>query len=440
MSEDTVSANARGGVRSLIFRVLSAACDFLVVFVTTRGFGAEGRGLYALTSLAVTSTGMLLGGPSVVMRSEIGRKRVPLGRLFAASLVLSAGVLALSLVVAPGVAAAWPAGSAVVLYVAVAIAPMILMEMQISLYQALGDVRRMHYVWLARSVVPLVALAVMAIVAPGHIHLALLVWACVQFIVPAFTLRVQRRQARLDFHRLRPLLARLVRRGIPVSVANGVAKMTYRLDLIVVAVLLTVADVGRYSVAIAAGESLLLLSRAALTGAYAPMISSGLEESIRVTVRTMRHCIALVLPAGVALTLLARVLFEPVFGPDFADVWELVGLLVPAFLAVGLTELLAHFLLVRLERTRELLIACIVTAIANLAGAAVLVTAIGLPGAAISSSVFYCLGVVYLVARLTRSGAPASPRAYLPGAAELSDYVRLLGAVRRRLPGAHATR
>src|SRR6185436_19711086 len=97
----------------------------------------------------------------------------------------------------------------------------------------------------------------------------LLVWALVQFVVPAFTLRVQRRQARFDFRGLRPLLARLIRRGVPVSLANGMAKVTYRLDLVVVAALLTVADVGRYSVALAAGESLLLLSRAALTGAYA---------------------------------------------------------------------------------------------------------------------------------------------------------------------------
>ena len=425
-----LSAAARGGVRSLVFRVVSAASDFLVVVVTTRGFGAEGRGLYALTAFALTSTGMLLGGPSVVMRAEIGRKRVSLGRLFAASLTLSGGVLLLALVVAPPLLAAWP-GATILLYVAIAIAPMLLMELQISLYQALGDVRRMHYVWLARSVVPLIALAVAAVVAPGQIHLALLVWALVQFVVPAFTLLVQRRQARFDFSDVRPLLARLIRRGVPVSVANSMAKVTYRLDLVVVAALLTVADVGRYSVALAAGESLLLLSRSALTGAYAPIISSELSESIRVAVRTMRHCIALIAPAGVLLTLLSWVAMEPVFGPAFADTWILVGLLVPSFLALGLTELLVHFLLVRLERTREFLVVSIATGIGHLAGAAILITLIGLPGAAVSSSVFYTVGLFYLLIRFVKAGGPASPRAYLPGSAELSDYGRVLAALRR---------
>src|SRR5690606_13540790 len=155
MPADELSAAARGGVRSLVFRVVSAASDFLVVVVTTRGFGAEGRGLYALTAFALTATGMLLGGPSVVMRAEIGRKRASLAGLFAASLSLSWGVRLVALVVAPPLLAAWP-GATILPYIAIAIAPMLLMELQISLYQALGDVRRMHYVWLARSVVPLI--------------------------------------------------------------------------------------------------------------------------------------------------------------------------------------------------------------------------------------------------------------------------------------------
>jgi O-antigen/teichoic acid export membrane protein len=437
MPEDEVSASARGGVRSLIFRVATAVSDFLVVLVTTRGFGAEGRGLYALTSFSLTAIGMLAGGPSVVMRTEIGRKRATPGRLFAASFVLFGGVLLVALAAALTILALWP-GETILLYISIAIAPMVLMELQISLYQALGDVRRMHYVWLARSVVPLLALTVMATVAPGQIHLALLVWAAIQFAVPALTLLVQRRQARFDLTGLKQLLAHLIRRGMPVSLANGIAKVAYRLDLIVLAALLTVADVGRYSVALAVGEALLLLSRSALTGAYAPIIGSELPESIRVSVRTMRHCIALMTSAGVLLTVLAWLAMEPIFGPAFAETWILVGLLVPSFVALGLTELLVNFLVVRLERTREFLVVSIAAGVGHLAGTATLVTLVGLEGAAVSSSIFYSLALLYLLARFIAAGGPPSPRAYLPGSAELRDYARLLGALwreRRLSPG-----
>ena len=431
MPENRISATARGGIRSLVFRVVTAASDFLVVLVTTRGFGVDGRGVYALTSFALAAGGMMLGGPTVVIRAEIGRSRASLGAIFAASFVLSAGVLALALVMAPAVIVAWPA-STIPLYVAIALPPMLLTEYHVSLYQALGDMRRMHYVWLARSLVPLMALTVMALVAPDQIHLALFVWAGAQFIVPAFTLAAQRRQTRFKFSGLRPLLGRLIRRGAPVSIANTVARLSYRLDLIVVAALLTIADVGRYSVATAAGETLLLLSRAVMTGAYAPLIGSELSESIRIAVRTMRHCVALVVPAGLLLTLLSAVAMKPVLGPAFADVWVLVGLLIPSFLAVSIAELLINFLVVRLERTREFLLMSMAAGVANLAGAAVLVTVIGLPGAAISSSVTYGFAVLYLLTRFVQAGGPASPRAYLPSGAEVSDYARLVGAVRRR--------
>lgn len=429
MTTEDVSPAARGGLRSLTFRVLAATSDFLVLLVTTRGFGAEGRGLYALTSLALTSAGMVLGGPSVVMRRELGRKRAPLGRLFAASLVYAGGVLALALVVLVPLMAAWETHS-ILLYASIAIAPMLLTEFQISLYQALGDMRRMHYVWLARSVVPLTALTVVALAAPGQIHLALLVWACVQFVVPTVTLTVQQRQTGLEFRHLKPLLARVIRRGMPVSVGNGITMLSYRLDVIVVAALVGVAAAGRYSVATAAGETLLLLSRAVLTGAYAPMITSDIGESVRVTVRMIRHCIALVVPAGLLLTVIARVAVGRVFGGGFADVWVLVGLLVPSFLALSITEVLVGFLVVRLERTREFLLMSSAASAGNLVGAAGLVTLLGVAGAAISSSIFSTLSALYLLVRLVRAGGPTNPLAYLPGRAELQDYRRLLGAAR----------
>jgi O-antigen/teichoic acid export membrane protein len=254
------------------------------------------------------------------------------------------------------------------------------------------------------------------------------------------TLRAQRRAAPFDFRGVKPLVGGLLRRGLPVSLATALGRLGYRVDLIVVAVLLNVADVGRYSVATAAGESLLLLARAAITGAYAPMISAELGESVRVSVRMIRHCVALVVPAGLVLTLLAWIGMEPVFGPGFGDVWLLVGLLLPAFLALSIAEVLVHFLVVRMERNREFLVMAAATLVANLVVAAVLVSLLGLPGAALSTSIVQTLGVVYLMRRLVRAGAPADPRAYLPGRAELGDYLRVLGAARhgpRRLSRKH---
>jgi O-antigen/teichoic acid export membrane protein len=144
----------------------------------------------------------------------------------------------------------------------------------------------------------------------------------------------------------------------------------------------------------------------------------------------IRHCIALVVPAGLLLTVIARVAVGRVFGGGFADVWVLVGLLVPSFLALSITEVLVGFLVVRLERTREFLLMSSAASAGNLVGAAGLVTLLGVAGAAISSSIFSTLSALYLLVRLVRAGGPTNPLAYLPGRAELQDYRRLLGAAR----------
>jgi hypothetical protein len=42
------------------------------------------------------------------------------------------------------------------------------------------------------------------------------------------------------------------------------------------------------------------------------------------------------------------------------------------------------------------------------------------------------LGVLYLLRRFIHMGAPAAPRAYLPGRPELRDYGRVVGAAWHR--------
>ena len=419
-----LSTAARGGLRSLIFRVLTAASDSLVVVVTARGFGPEGRGIYTLTSFAVTSLVLILGGPQMPMRAEVGRKRTPLGVLHATNVALSGAVLAMAVAVIPLLFVIWP-GTDVPIYAALATPFLLLTQLQWSLYQAQGDVRRMHYVVLARSVVPLIALTIVAIAAPDQIGPAMLLWAASQIVVPFVTLGAESRQARLQWHGVVSLLKRLIRRGIPASLANGLTLVGYRMDLIVVATFLSVADVGRYSIAMAAGELLFMLSRSVLTGAYEQLIASDFEESIRVAVRAIRHTLGLLVPVGLLIGLLALPLAGPILGEDFSGSWKLILLLVPGFIAVSVGELMGSFFLVRVERSREVLITSTAAALANLVLASILVRVLGLQGVAIATSVSYTLAIVYLLVRFRHLGGPPHIRDYLPGREEAEDYRRI---------------
>ncbi len=420
---------ARKGVRTLVFRIATAASDTLMVVVTARGLGAHGRALYALASFTGAVIVSLIGGTATALAAEYAHGRAEVGRLYAASVtvcLLGGTVIGLGLGVATAVT--WPHAE-VLLFPAVIAPFFILNVLQINMYMSQGDVRRMSYVTLATSAVPLLGVTAMVLLHPDRAYVALSAWAVAQAVVALATLWVQRRQARFEWHALRPLIRRLLTRGTPVSLANGIQLLNYRVDLLVVTALLPLAAVGRYSVAIAMGESLLIVSRSLVSGAFQRVIKSATEQSMELLVRVIRHVFFLLLAGAVVLLALAKMLLEPVFGHQFVGVWTPLALLIPGVIALGTSESLRLFFLIRLERSREYLIAASSAMLVNLVVAILLVPPLGLAGAAISTTLSYSASAVYLLRRFVAAGAPRTLRAYLPRRADVEDYRRLLASL-----------
>ena len=387
-----------------------------------------------LPALTAFVTVTVLSGCCTSLAADFAHGRARIGELYAASLAIAGASAALMVpfAIAIAVLAPWPSTAALP-YGAAAAPFLSLLVFQLALYQAQGDVRRLHYVYLFKSAVTLAVLAVLAVVAPGHSYLFLTVWAGVQAIVPLATLRVQARQARFLWRGSRSLVIRILRRGAPLSVANGIALLNLRIDLVVVAALLPLADVGRYSVATAMAEVLWLLPSAVITGAYARIVTSSVEESARITVRAVRHSAALLLTAALAQLLGTKVLLGPLFGSDFATIWLPLALLLPGIVASGLAEVLRPFFLVRLERSRELIFMASVGSAVNLALAFALVPYFGLAGAAVSTSVSYLGGAFYIFSRFAHLSGTRHTQSYLPSRAEFDDYRNLLASIRPKI-------
>lgn len=431
---------ARDGSRSLALRIVAAVVNALVLFVTARGFGADGRGLYALTMLAATFMALPVLGITTPLSAEVAHKRSTLAELYAASLTISflvGGVIAVAGVIVAVLV--WPHWA----WLGFAAAPLPLLSLaqcQIMLFQAQGAIMRMGLMTLAMSVVTLASLSVVAVAATGRIYVALIAWAAVQPIVPLCVLYLQRRQAGFEWRGVRALTVRLLRRGLPITLANTILRLNYRVDVFVVAALLPLADVGKYSIAVALGEVLWEISRSLITGAYATIAGAPLPESVRVTTRSFRHTALLLVTGGIASTCAAFVLMGPVFGSDFGRVWLPLALLMPGVVGFGTSEVLRVFFLVRLERSREYLYATGGATIVNLVVALILVPVIGISGAAISTSASYVILCSALLVWFARNGGSGNVRDYLPGRTEVRDYARLLGHLARvARRGAHPT-
>ena len=439
MSESAPSRIARDGTRSLGLRIAQALVNALVVFVTARGFGAEGRGLYALTMVAATFLSLPVLGITTPLSAEVAHKRSTLAQLYAASLAISVvigGAIAFAALIVAVVV--WPHWS----WLGFAAAPLpvlCLAQCQIMLYQAQGAVMRMGLLTLATAATTCTSLAAVALAAPDRIYVALVVWGLVQPIVPLGVLYVQHRQSGFDWHGIRSLAARLLKRGMPITLANTILRLNYRVDVFVVAAVLPLAEVGKYSVAVAVGEVLWEVSRSLITGAYRTIAGAPMQESVRVTMRSFRHSALLLLTGGLVSSAGALLLMGFVFGSDFERVWIPLALLIPGIIGLGAAEVLRVFFLVRLERSREYLYASSGSMVVNLALAAVLVPWIGISGAAISTSVSYAVCCVVLSLRFAASGGSRRVRDYLPGRAEVADYVRLVSYYARMVRRAPRT-
>jgi len=422
----------RAGARSLTFRLATAASDTLVVVVTARALGADGRGLYAIASFAGAVIVAAIGGSATALATEVAHHRASIRSLNAAALLVAGAggaVLGLALAGASGVAGG---DASVLVYPAIAAPVLILMVLQAGLFQAEGDVRRMHWLTFGASAVPLAALALAAVLRPGDTDAALMLWALAQWIPPLAVLVTEARRGRIALGGAEAVVRRVVRRGAPVSLANGIALLNYRVDLIVVAALLPLASVGRYSIAIAAGESLLILSRALGTGAYARIISDAEQASTGLLVKAMRHALVLLCLGGLVLVLAAALLVGPLLGSEFAGVWLPLALLVPGIVALGgVTELVRIYLVVRHERTRDYVVMAFAAMVVNLTLALVLVPPLGLAGAALSTSISYVAGAAYLLGRTRRVTGRLRLAELLPTREELRDYRRLAPSRRR---------
>jgi O-antigen/teichoic acid export membrane protein len=211
-----------------------------------------------------------------------------------------------------------------------------------------------------------------------------------------------------------------------------VSRLNYRVTTIVVATMLPLGDVGRFSVAVTGAETLWQLSRAVLTAAYRSVVSSPAEEAVRIAVRVFRHSFLLIAVGGAVGIVAAIFLVEPVFGADYHGVAGSFAILVPGTIAFGAAEVLRSYFTVRLERSREFLLTSLVSVVLAVVVSLILVPYIGIAGAAVGTTLGYIAASVYLVARFRAFGGEQRLRAYLPTGGDVRRYTGIAGRLVRR--------
>jgi O-antigen/teichoic acid export membrane protein len=417
------AALARASALNLFARMTSGAATLGLAILSTHVLDTHGRGIYAiLTTWAGIGATVLTGG-TTVLAADLIHHRHDERMLHGASTAIAVGaaalLLPLSLVAAQLIGGVAPAA----LFCTAALTTLVTYSgFEMALAQARGDVVRVSLTEIALQLFPLLTTVAAVLLFEHTVTTLVAAWAAGALITATAQLLAACRTGSLMIARAWRAGVSIMRRSVRVAVANGAGLLCSRIDVLVVAAVLSASAAGIYSIPVALATNLLLLSRSLLTATYHPIMTARQEDVAERLGTAVRHSVIVVLAGGGLSIPVVAVSAGVVFGGAYSDIWQPYSLLVLASACICVVEVLRHYLLTRLERQNEFVVIVTAMLVVNGVLAAVGAAAFGLVGAALSTTVTYALAAVVLVALCARElGVPMAGLA-VPRRSDLMSY------------------
>ena len=393
----------RNTLETLLFRGLSTPVALLLVVIQGRFLEPEGRGRFVLVVLSVTILARLLGqlGVAVTSRAREGDVRPLAQRGLALALVL--GLVGVAIVIAIG-AAVDAIGLRLSLIAAPALIPNIVSACVSGVLLGQARIRLWNYVQTLPPLLTLVGMLIV-VVALGHgVDAAIAVWTASYFVTAAFALA-----GTTDLWtplRIPPLLDRVSRTiaaaGLVLGAVQIVNLIGYRIELFVLEHYEGVDDVGIYSIAMQAAESMWLVPAAVATAVTGPVVHEDEHGAARLIRNACGRGILYTTAFAVAVGAAGPFVIPFAFGDEFRGAVRPLVLLLPGVVAYAPVSILVVYLSVRRSRPQLSLLVSIVGLVVTAAMSFLLIPPYGASGAAGASAVGYAAGGVAAWVAFTR--------------------------------------
>jgi O-antigen/teichoic acid export membrane protein len=417
------AALARASALNLLARLASGAATLGIAIVTTNALDTTGRGIYAILATCAGIGATIITGGTPALAADLIHGRHDERALHGATTAIG---VASALALGPlAVAVAWMTGGVAVAALTASAAVIALVSYssyEMSIAQARGDVLVVSITDLAMALFPLVATILAAVLVEPTVTTLMTAWAAGALLTASVQFALADGSARL--RRSWRLAMRIVRRSLPVALANGVSILCSRIDVLVVAAVLSASAAGIYSIPVALAGSLLLLSRSLLTATYHSIMTAPPQEVAARLSNALRHSVIVVLVGGGLSVPVVAVAAGFVFGDAYSAIWRPYAVLVLGSVCICVVEILRHYLLTRLERQAEFVLLVTGMLVANGVLAALGAAAFGIMGAAMATTVTYAVAAFALLALCARTlDVPMVPLA-LPRRSDLAAYWR----------------
>ena len=442
-TEETVAhapsgaALARASALNLLARLTSGAATFGLAVLTTNVLDTHDRGIYAILTTWVGIGAMVITGGTTVLAADLIHHRHGERTLHGATTAIAAGsaLVLLPLSVAIALAASGVTLAALVLTAALTVL-VTYSGFEMAIAQAHGNILVVSATDIAMALFPLIATVAAAVLLEPTVTTLVGAWTAGAFVTAAVQFVAALGNGSHLFLRARHAAASIMRRSARVALANGTSLLCARIDVLVVAVVLSASAAGVYSIPVALAANLLLLSRSLLTASYRSIMTAPDDKVAGRLSTAVRHSVIVVVVGGGMSIPVVAVASGFVFGDAYADIWEPYSLLVLASACICVVEVLRHFLLTRVERQNEFVLVVTAMLIVNGALAAAGAAAFGLVGAAASTTITYALAAFALVAICARMLGSSMRELAVPRVSDLISYWRVLRSLlgRKRPP------
>lgn len=413
----------------MLFRVLTAGSLLLLTVVTARYLGPEGRGLFALVVLTSGLVVALLGGVMGSAAYRVSNRREDPSQVALQATLLALGMGGLGLLVAvttffvvDGQDSIW------VIFLGVALPPLLIVAVLRGVFLGTNDILAVNLSdWLPVMLALTLMLAAFAALATS-VEVALGAWAAAQFLTVGWLLWRGRSWWRaIDWRRVSIIgLWAMLTFGLQIGVANIVSLLDYRISLIFLERMRSLADVGIYSVSISLAQGLWLISSSVSTAVYAPVGMASHDEAIHLTARGMRHSLFIISACAAVLALLADPLLHILVGERYAGAVTPLRILLPGMAFYAPAAVYATFFTNRLGKPQLSLAIATISLVVNLALTPPLIATMGINGAALATTAAFTFASLAGMVLFHRYTQTPWTRMLILNADDLADYKRLV--------------
>jgi O-antigen/teichoic acid export membrane protein len=381
-------------ISTFFYSGLSSALTVATGVLIARWLGPVGKGVFSGLGLLQSGVAAATGGVGAAITYLLTKKARTISGLLsplAALLVLVSILTWVGLLV-------WGAfhgysGTWLIFFVSVPAS--VVLSWQGYLFLGLGRVRVLNRVSLARGLLLLVLLLV-AVKAMGQgLNGSLVAWAAAAYgsaiFVVVYALMMGRPEGG---RRLQTDLSELLRFGSRSSLDGILGFLAYRIDSLIIIAFLGAAGFGLYSVAVAGGEVLYMISRSVATASANAIGSTELSKSAQITAKAVRTTTAAIGVMALILCVLAPMLVKLLYGDRFAAAALPFQILLPGVVAFSSAGIFSSFFSYQLGRPMFGVYLTLALLVIESVGCLTLIPRMGLVGAAVASTVTYLASTI----------------------------------------------